>query len=255
MSMTKAVSSICLNMLKVDGHATAATVTGLKAEDTLIMVLHFTDDTGDKLTADITASCTAGDGTMACPDTSNDTLLVFWHSADGSSGTTYSKLCLKCFEADGAASELTVTGITANDEIIGALHFTSGVFTDQIANAYCTPGAGIVTIDTYGTTADDKVLFFWISVDEDQGSPIGSPCIRCAKVATVAAPATAIAVTGMEMGDTILHVGYYDDSGVWQSDDTANCSVSESADGYMYSTTTFSATNKSLVVLFHDASA
>lgn len=256
MSMTKAVDALCPKWLKVDGHATAATVTGMKADDTIIQVLHFTDATGDKLTDDITADCAASstDGSMTCPDTANDTLLVLWHSADGSAGKSYRAPCLKCFLADGAATELTVTGITANDTIVGAFHYTAGVLTDQVANSTCTPGAGIVTT-TYGDTTGDKVLFVWHSADGGVGNALRATCIKTFKASTVAAPATAITVTGLTPESQLIGVWHYNATGVFQDDDTANCAPSTTEDDKMYSTTTFGATNEYLVVLWHDAHA
>ena len=256
MTMTKAVSNLCPKWLYVDGHATAPTVTGMKAEDTIINALHFT---AGALTADLTTGCVAGDGSMTCStDTTGDKLLVLFHSADGSAGGSYANMAMKCCSCTGAAqgAAITCTGIEPEDTILLALHITAGAITAQVANSYITiSDSSEIKITTYEETASDVVLVFWLSANSTTGTTFSSPCIKVFKAASVTAPATAITCTGIEMEDTIIAVLYFNNLGVYQSDDTAQCTVSTTVDGKIYSSTTFGADTHMLAVIWHDASA
>lgn len=251
--MTKAVSSPSLQFYCGAGHASVATVTNMKKEDTVVHVLQFLTATG-VWTDDITSTCsvlTSADASMTVPSSATSTLAVWYHSAAGEAAhDTFPHLCLKSFLADGAAgttgSEVLVTGLKTTDHIISALHLTTGG--DFVVAEYtpCViPSDGHVT-SSYGDTSSDKVWFLWHSADGGVGECHSGFAFESFKCATVATATEDITCTGIAVGDHILWAFLVSSAGALESDDTANVSIT--AANTIRSTTTFGATNKKLYV-------
>jgi len=155
-------------------------------------------------------------------------------------------LCLKATLATGANAntDITVTGITTSDVIIGALHLTAthNIPYDVTDRMTITDTNDVQCTDS---TASGKVLVLW---HDASGQGIASPCLKWAQTDGKAA-STNMAISGIATDDTLLMVMALTDTTAAWADDLAQCSITSS--GNIQSTTDNS--SKTLLVLYHDA--
>ena len=160
-------SAPCLKIGLADGAAaTTSTLTGINTEDDIISVIHITTKADIASMADVTSHITISDADEITSDAdySNDQLLVFWMDNGGYDNQAYSNVCYKFDLVAGHATASTVTGITADDQIIFVGHFSTAASVATLADYTSGATAGAGSVAWAATTADDHMLIVWNDV-------------------------------------------------------------------------------------------
>lgn len=149
-------------MMLVTGGAAAAdlTATGLAVTDDIFCVIHVTTAAAVASFADVTHLCThATADVLNCSiATTNDQLWVFYNDR---SATAIDNLNLKVTVCDGHATELTVTGITTADTLLGGIHITTKAAIASLSTTITYEITDTNDVGVSATTADDQHIILW----------------------------------------------------------------------------------------------
>ena len=232
------------------GANTNIAISGIATEDTLIFVGKFITAAAIASLTDITSTCSiTSAGNIQCTastEAGGDAgLFVVWDDNDGAKRArdVYNLKFAVLAGVANAATDITVTGLATEDEVIFCGQFTTAAAIATITDITTT--LTITATDTMrssATTVDDTLLFVWNDLNPGSGSSNTARDSICLKVSVLAGTTatTNIAVTDIATEDQILWCGHLTTAAaiITLEDKTSEVSVTSAGNIQLASTST-----------------
>jgi len=212
MALARSSNAFKFELVDGDSASTNIPVANVTTSDELVFIGHFSTKANIASLVDDTANCsiTSAGNIQSATDTSSDLLMAVWNDVtDGPNTRSAMGLQFEILTGTTAATNITVTGATTDDEILFVGHFSTlasiATVVDDTANcSFATDG----NFQSATDTSNDMLFVIWNDLTSSSNAATRSATCLQVSILAGANATTNIAVAGALTTDEVLFVGH-----------------------------------------------